>query len=83
MQFWKESCFFLRRHAALLTDDDFYARIPGSLEAVREVYIHLLDFGAQQSGEIRRRLQDFGIYIGEENVMSFFYDETKYHHPNP
>lgn len=81
-QFWKETCFFLRRHAAYLADDDFYACIPGRLEAVREVYIHLMDFSARQSGEIHRRLQDFGICIQEQTVMSFFYDEIKYHHPN-
>lgn len=79
---WKETCFLLRQHAARLTDEDYYASIPGRQEAVREVYLHLLDFGAQQGGEIRRRLQAFGIYIEEQTVMSFFYDEIKRDHPH-
>lgn len=83
MQCWKEISFFLRRHTSLLEDDDFYARVPGRPESVREAYLHLMDLGAQQSSEIRRRLEDSGICIEEQTVMSFFYDETKYHHPNP
>lgn len=83
IQFWKEISFLLRRHTALLEDADFYARVPSRPESVREVYLHLMDFGARQSGEVRRRLQDSGICIEEETVLSFFYDETKYYHPNP
>lgn len=82
-QFWKETCFFIRWHTALLEDDAFYARVPGRPESVREVYLHLMDLGAQQGGEIRRRLQDSGICVEQETVLSFFYDEIKYHHPNP
>jgi hypothetical protein len=79
-RFWKETCFFLRWHAARLEDNDFYARVPGRQEAVREVYLHLMDAGARHSGEIRRRLQDFSISLEEQSVMSFFYDEDKHHY---
>ena len=82
MQFSKETCFFLRRHAAHMEDDDFYARVPNRGEAVRDVYLHLLELGAQQGSEIRRRLQHFGISIEEQTVMSFFYDEIKHRHSN-
>jgi hypothetical protein len=81
-QFWQETGFLLRRHAAHLADDDFYARVPARQEAIREVYLHLMDRGAQRSDEIRRRLGAFGICIEEQTVMSFFYNEIKCHHPN-
>jgi hypothetical protein len=80
---WKRNCFLLRQHAACLTDDDFYARIPGRQEAVREVYLHLMDFGAEQGAEIRCRLQDFGVSVEEQTVINFFYDEIKHHYSNP
>ena len=37
--------------------------------------------GAQPGAEICR-LQDFGLWIEQQTVMSFFHDEIKYHHPN-
>ena len=82
LKLWRETCFFLRQHVASQLDTDFFARLPDRQEAVREVYLHLMDFGTRQSAELRRRLRDFGFYIEEPTVMDFFYDEIKYHHPN-